>query len=104
MAKDNLLERLHFIEPLAKWEGGIGSQQLMVQFGISRQQAYQDLKTYLLQHPQNMQRTSLGHEATHHFSPQYISADVNPHLHWFASGKMPGRVAGESDTVVQRVS
>ncbi|MCE9686507.1 WYL domain-containing protein [Shewanella sp. AS16] len=101
MAKDNLSQRLLFIELLAWWEGAVSNKQLMTQFGVSRQQAYQDLKTYAERYPHNLVRSNAGFAPTASFIPYFISTDVNHYLHWFAGGQLyidnPATPAGVSE-------
>lgn len=43
------LQRFKFIETLAQWEGELSTKHLCDYFGIQRQQASRDIKTYLLE-------------------------------------------------------
>lgn len=88
MAKDMSTQRFFFIELIAWWEGVITVAKLVKQFQISRQQAYQDIKSYRITHPENLLKQKVGYCPTHSFSPFYISADVHPYFHWFTSGQL----------------
>ena len=83
MAKDLSNKRFLFIEMLAWWQGSISNKQLMLQFGISRQQAYNDFKQYLHQYPHNLLKTEPGYIPAHTFSPQFISGELGQYLHWY---------------------
>ncbi|MGX9460363.1 WYL domain-containing protein [Shewanella sp. A14] len=83
MAKDLSRKRFLFIEMLAWWQGCINNKQLMQQFDISRQQAYNDFKQYLLQHPGNLLKTEQGYVPAKVFFPHYISGGLSQFLHWY---------------------
>jgi predicted DNA-binding transcriptional regulator YafY len=83
MAKDLSYKRFLFIEMLAWWSGSISNKQLMQQFGISRQQAYNDFKQYTLQHPHNLLKTDQGYCPAQTFTPHYISGELSQFLHWY---------------------
>lgn len=82
------IKRLLFIELLAWWEGTVSNKQLQDEFGISRQQAYQDLKCYQQENPDNLLATKAGFQVSPYFSPKYLSQDVAEYLHWFSSGQL----------------
>jgi predicted DNA-binding transcriptional regulator YafY len=88
MAKDSITERYLFIELLAWWEGAVSNKQLVKQFHITRQQAYTDIKKYLVQYPENLQQCNGALTPSVTFKPQYISHDVNQYLEWFSFGKL----------------
>ncbi|MBO1896920.1 WYL domain-containing protein [Shewanella sp. BF02_Schw] len=83
MAKDLSYKRFLFIELLAWWQGCISNKQLMQQFGISRQQAYNDFKNYCAQHPQNLIKTDQGYQPATCFNSYYISGELPQFLHWY---------------------
>ncbi|MCU4229482.1 hypothetical protein MQK27_18360, partial [Vibrio cholerae] len=41
-----------FLEMLALWQGYVRNKDLVDQFSITRQQAYQDIRAYQEQHPE----------------------------------------------------
>lgn len=55
MHKSEQHSRLRFIDFILHWEGQLQNKQLVAQFGISRQQAWQDLQRYAELYPANLQ-------------------------------------------------
>lgn len=90
MGKGTVKDRYFFIELLAWWEGSIGYKQLMAQFGITRQQASEDLKIYNKNYSENLYHVTKPsiYKPTQDFSPKFISDDVNQYLHWFLYGEL----------------
>jgi hypothetical protein len=81
MHKSEQHSRLKFIDFLLYWDGKIKNKQLINQFGISRQQAWQDLHEYAARHPDNIQDNK-NYIASRTFKPAFITPDVDHYLNW----------------------
>ncbi|NKF51191.1 WYL domain-containing protein [Shewanella sp. WXL01] len=88
MLKDSVKLRFLFIELLAWWQGCVQNKDVVSQFAISRQQAYQDLKDYQNTHPDNLVHTPQGYVPSANFCAHYISLDVEQFLSWFANKQL----------------
>lgn len=93
MVTGNVIQRFYFIELLAWWKGNIGNKQLINQFAISRQQAYQDLKSHLDRYPNSLVRTAKAYDPSSEFVPYFIastatSIDRNNYLQWFVTKQL----------------
>lgn len=66
--------RYRLIELISNWEGFVNSTHLAKAFGIERQQATKDIKSYLLKHPANLayNKSLKGYEPTKEFTPRYL--------------------------------
>lgn len=60
LAIHNLQERHRFLEMLALWQGYVRNKDLVDQFSITRQQAYQDIRAYQEQHPERLKKMVSG--------------------------------------------
>lgn len=60
MKKTNIQERLLFIDMLVVWQGFVRNKDLLQQFGITRQQAYQDIKSYQQFYPNALVKMPTG--------------------------------------------
>ncbi|SEI63357.1 Predicted DNA-binding transcriptional regulator YafY, contains an HTH and WYL domains [Allopseudospirillum japonicum] len=80
--------RYLFLEMLALWQGYVRNKDLVNQFVISRQQAYQDIRAYQKHYPGRLYRTSTG---PYQFTPQFIEQaskhSLEDYLHWLTTGQ-----------------
>ncbi|MCH8536427.1 MAG: WYL domain-containing protein [Alkalimonas sp.] len=83
MQKSEQQSRLRFIDFLLHWEGKAQNKQLVAQFGISRQQAWQDLHQYAQLAPANL----LPHVQAkpYHASPVFKPVDFTPNIDHYLS-------------------
>jgi predicted DNA-binding transcriptional regulator YafY len=100
MAKDLSQERFLLLELLAWWQGSVTNIQLVNALGVSRQQAYSDIKKYCQLHPSNLIHTKQGYIPATKFTAHYISKDVSQFLSWWSTGSIPNNKSA-SDHVVQ---
>lgn len=77
-----------FIELMAWWTGSVSNKQLVHQFDISRQQAFNDLKAYCKQHPKNLVQLDTKYYPSQTFQFSNISGHVEQFLLWMASGQL----------------
>lgn len=80
--KTNIRRRFEFIEFCLNWGGRVGRPQLQSQFGISPQQATNDLTTYLDSCPGNMQYDprERAYVSSPKFKPKLISGEASEYF------------------------
>ncbi|MEK6214051.1 MAG: transcriptional regulator, partial [Vibrio fluvialis] len=73
---------------LALWQGYIRNKDLVDQFSITRQQAYQDIRAYQKDYPERLKKMASG---PYQFSTQYLSEapknSLERYLQWLSSGQ-----------------
>jgi predicted DNA-binding transcriptional regulator YafY len=76
--------RLYLLELIAYWEGTANSSLLVKHFGLSRQQASQDIKRYTALAPNNLRYhpSRKCYEPSAAFSPLFISTQADQYLAW----------------------
>lgn len=83
-----LQERHLFLEMLALWQGYIRNKDLVDQFAITRQQAYQDIRVYQERYPQRLNKMASG---PYQFTAQYLSQapkhSLEHYLQWLSTGQ-----------------
>ncbi|WP_086981308.1 helix-turn-helix transcriptional regulator [Vibrio aphrogenes] len=77
--------RWQFIELLLYWEGGFTKRQITEQFGISRQQAHQDIKAYEAQYYPISMVSKSRHIVEGDFQPTLMTPDIEIYLNWLMS-------------------
>lgn len=84
MNKSDQHSRLVFIDFVLYWDGAVQNRQLTYQFGISRQQAWQDLQCYAERFPANIAINipNKPYCASPCFTPQLMVPDIDSYLHW----------------------
>ena len=84
MHKSEQQSRLRFIDFILHWEGQLQNKQLVAQFGISRQQAWQDLQRYAELYPANLQPVvpNKAYRASTCFQPVLHTPDIDHYLRW----------------------
>lgn len=95
-SKPDLQRRLVALELVAYWEGRLITNQLMKWFGISRQQASIDIKTYLEHHnPGGLvySPAAKGYIPTPTFKPVLTTGHINEYMTCLAAHE---RVAGDA--------
>tara|TARA_B100000446_G_scaffold188233_1_gene221576 strand:+ start:11681 stop:12547 length:867 start_codon:yes stop_codon:yes gene_type:complete len=105
--KHEVLQRLKAIELLAYWEGRLVTNRLIEGFGVSRQQASNDIKRYLSDfNPDSLVHDPAvkGYVPTLSFSPVLTSGHINEYLE-LISGLVsePMAVTLESDSFLTSV-
>ena len=79
----DLALRYKLIETVAWWEGRLTTGHLMQSFGISRQQASKDIKTYITEHaPKNLvyDKQLKGYVPSNQFIPRFIEDSASAYL------------------------
>ncbi|SFD37946.1 Uncharacterised protein [Pragia fontium] len=109
MTIHTLQERHLFLEMLALWQGYIRNKDLVDQFVITRQQAYQDIRAYQERYPERLNKMASG---PYQFSAQYIyqapKHSLEHYLQWLSTGQFYApqpalnSVLGEQCSVPQR--
>lgn len=91
MEKNGVNQYLIFIELILYWEGRLNTKSLERQFGLSRQQSSQYINEYKKNHPDVMEyrASEKCYCVLPHFSPHYISNNVDNYLHWLNTGSLP---------------
>ncbi|MGR5205467.1 WYL domain-containing protein [Vibrio sp. PNB23_22_7] len=88
MKKINTCERFAFLEMLATWQGFVRNKDLQHQFGITRQQAYQDIKSYQRCYPNRLDKMPTG---PYRFVPHVLACASKPpleqYLQWMTTGQ-----------------
>lgn len=88
MTIHTLQERHRFLEMLALWQGYVRNKDLVDQFSITRQQAYQDIRAYQKDYPERLTKMASG---PYQFSAQYLSEapkhSLEHYLQWFSTGQ-----------------
>ncbi|MEZ8485914.1 helix-turn-helix transcriptional regulator [Vibrio splendidus] len=80
----DLLSRYRMIEIIALWEGRLNTSHLIQNFGIGRQQASKDIKTYLADiAPGNLiyDKQLKGYKPSNFFSPKLTRGHADEYLH-----------------------
>ncbi len=87
MTSSNQLNRMQFIEFILYWEGSIQNKDLVRQFGISRQKAWQDLLLYRKNHPEQFidANKKSVYIAKQEFYPQKFVPEIDLYLEWIQS-------------------
>lgn len=96
-------QRLCLIEVLALWEGELSTKHLCLFFGIQRQQASRDIKTYMtIVAPENLtyDPSIKRYVASSEFSPKLINEDVSLYVDYLV--KDPSQTSIESNVFVGR--
>lgn len=70
---------------LALWQGYVRNKDLVDQFSITRQQAYQDIRAYQEQHPERLKKMASG---PYQFSAQYLFEAPNTRLSIICNGSV----------------
>ncbi|WP_020207842.1 hypothetical protein [Gilvimarinus chinensis] len=78
--------RLQIFELVVYWEGAANSSLLVKHFGLSRQQASQDIKRYLELAPNNLSYNTRRkcHQPESDFKPLFITRLADQYLAWLA--------------------
>lgn len=88
MSIHTLQERHLFLEMLALWQGYVRNKDLIEQFSITRQQAYQDIRAYQEQYAERLKKMASG---PYQFSAQYLSEapkhSLEHYLQWLSTGQ-----------------
>ncbi len=83
MAQHAQYERLAFIEMLALWQGYVRNNDVVRQFGLSRQQVFKDIGKYQIQHPDVLFKQNDGCYLRDISAPLYYYDGVlDTFLHW----------------------
>lgn len=80
----DLALRYRLIETVAWWEGRLTTKHLIQSFGISRQQASNDINTYITEHaPRNLtyDKQLKGYVPSKLFKPLFIDNSASAYLH-----------------------
>ncbi|MGL4476089.1 MAG: hypothetical protein ACRCT7_16795, partial [Shewanella sp.] len=77
--------RLMFMEMLAYWQGYARNTDLQRQFGITRQQAYQDFQEYQHRFPDSLHKQQLGYCFASEAQPQLIHCELATYLDWLVT-------------------
>lgn len=80
-------ERQAFLEMLCFWQGYVRNKDLQLQFGVSRQQAYQDIRNYIQQHPHRLQKTSVGYRLVDASLLSQYQLPLDTFLNWLLTGQ-----------------
>lgn len=86
----DLLFRYRLIEIVAYWEGRLTTNHLINSFGIGRQQASKDIKTYLADiAPKNLKYNKhlKGYEPSREFEPMVTTGTADEYLHLLSRNK-----------------
>lgn len=87
LAIHTLQERHRFLEMLALWQGYVRNKNLVDQFSITRQQAYQDIRAYQKDYPERLEKMASG---SFQFSAQYLfkapKHSLEHYLRWLSTG------------------
>lgn len=86
--------RLQTFELVAYWEGAANSSLLVKHFGLSRQQASQDIKRYLELAPDNLSYNTSRkcHQPEPGFKPLFITGSAEQYLAWLAQPLTPEKL------------
>ncbi|MDO6748451.1 helix-turn-helix transcriptional regulator [Gilvimarinus sp. 1_MG-2023] len=78
--------RLHIFELVVYWEGAANSSLLVKHFGLSRQQASQDIKRYTALMPGNLNycNSRKCHQPSSNFKPLFITGEAEQYLAWLS--------------------
>ena len=106
MHKSEQQSRLRFIEFILYWQGHIHNKQLVTQFGISRQQAWQDLQRYAELVPANLQplQQHKPYQAAANLQPTLFTPDIDHYLRWVqhpACFEQPGEAKSSNSATLQ---
>jgi len=80
-------ERFSFINMLSHWRGYVRNKDLQNQFGISRQQAYTDLKNFLNTYPGILVKENTGeYWINYEYSQENDIPVLDQYLEWLSNG------------------
>ena len=80
--------RLLFLEMLATWQGYVRNKDLVDQFSITRQQAYQDIRTYQKRYPDRLHKMDSGpYQYTDDYLAQASQESLEYYLLWLSTGQ-----------------
>ncbi len=109
MKKLNSCERFAFLGMLAAWQGFVRNKDLQQQFGITRQQAYQDIKAYQQNYPNRLDKSPSGaYQFSHEYLANVSKESLEQYLQWLSTGEffprlnVPIQAHGEALPVPQR--
>lgn len=88
---------------LALWQGYVRNKDLQKQFGITRQQAYQDIRAYQQLYPERLQKMVSG---PYQFSAQYRTQapkhSLEPYLQWLTNGQFQAEKSEDQTVIGER--